>query len=322
MKIKTRVLVTGFGGDVARGVVASIKESQLPVEVITTGLRHEPAFGHHPQPDYTLPGVNSSEYLETLKSLLERTRATHLIPCTVGESHMIAEAVEASQFGGKLQVLCNSSALVDVFLDKMASMQFIQSGGIPVPETYLLSQISDRVDQLGQSIIIKPRFGWGSRDVQRLSLLEFKALNACAPPNQDMVVQRDFGDFGFEFTAGVYVSPRSGIGRACILRRTLQDGRSWCVRRHISLEIEDQLIDFSKSIGATYLNFQGFIAPNDEFVIFEVNPRLSGSVYFQSPVMNVPAAWLIETTGHDYTFPDDPGDYSGYRLLSDVILRD
>ncbi len=315
-----RVAVSGNGGDVARGVVACLEESNLGISLVVTGSQHEIPHLMSRMADVQLPNVSDKGYLEALTGFLSSISPAYYFPCVNAEIELVARHCSQIEALTGAKVFSNGHSLVSIFLDKFETARYLSSYEISVPDTFLSEQVREHF--LGhESVILKPRYGWGSRSVRRIRAEQVsECLDRIIPNSEPSVVQCDYSHFGAEFTAGVYISPKQSIKRACVLEREIRDGRTWTVRRRDSKKMEEKLIEFASSVGALYLNFQGFINSEGDFVVFEVNPRLSGSVYFQSPVLNVPTAWLLESLGQSYRIPDDPGAYSGYRKLSEHLV--
>jgi carbamoylphosphate synthase large subunit len=237
-------------------------------------------------------------------------------PTIAGELQTLDDEFFCSLESAGIPVFSNAASISKSHCDKFITYQIMRSQGVPFAQSSLLSEDRDFTEH-SESLVLKPRFGSGGRGVFSLSK---QALNACHKQVfSDYLIQDDLSVHREEFTLGVYCPPNSSLTLSCLLLRTLKSGRTWTIRRIVNPKIESCASTVTRQSGALYLNFQGFLGAND-FAFFEVNPRLSGSVYFQSPVVNAPAHWVTtKVLGKNLELESFVGEYSGRRIISEEI---
>ena len=91
MKKPIRVLVTGGGGDVCRGVVQCLEESQLDLDIFVAGADPHAYILYEERRSFLVPLSASEEYVGTLCNILNRHSVDVLIPTIDSEILKISQ---------------------------------------------------------------------------------------------------------------------------------------------------------------------------------------------------------------------------------------
>jgi carbamoyl-phosphate synthase large subunit len=209
---------------------------------------------------------------EYIAELIEGCRERHIriiIPTRDGELQFYSRNKQIFLDHG-IQILIANEVAVEVCFDKKLFSDSLQCLGIAAIPTYL--NLDSRV---GESVVVKERFGAGSRNVA-LNLTpaeaEIYASSLENPIYQPMVSGR-------EFSVDVWLSQDRKVAIASPRMRDLViDGEAKVTSTFINKEIEDIAINLARAIGVTGISvLQGFILLNGEIVIIEYNARFGGA---------------------------------------------
>jgi carbamoylphosphate synthase large subunit len=313
---RIKVAISGHGGDVARGVEKCILSDFPNASFLRLGSNVNPQDSRDQNVAVRLPPVADDSYVEELLEALSSHNPDCYFPTIASELPYLNDGFVKSLSHLGIPAFINPIAITAFWNDKLKLFELLSSEQVPFARTTALSD--DHVTQAhGPNLILKPRFGSGGRGVVQIP--GSRLTNSYREVFENYIVQDDWSEDRSEFTLGVFVSSVTGITRSCMLMRTLQSGRSWWVRRVVNEGIESIAREVARRHSALYLNFQGFVGRSD-YCFFEVNPRLSGSVYFQSPVLNAPSHWITEQVlGQKYTQKSVIGEFTGTRVITETF---
>ena len=263
-----RVLVTGAGGAAGVAVIRALRQAghyviAVDADPMAVGLR----LGDEGHP---VPKFDDPTYLAALIRIATVYDAQALI-CTVAEEyHALAGAASYLNDAG-VRTLMPTADSVNVCIDKWRFAQAMTDAGLPVPSTGLAG-----ADAVPGPWIVKPRFGRGSRDVHAVG--NWKELAAAITLTPDPIVQTQI--VGREFTVDALVSPTGDVvGTAARWRLATKAGISVLGTTFDDDAVAQVTTLVLKSLGHVGpANVQGFVTPDGEVVIIEVNPRFSGGL--------------------------------------------
>ncbi len=272
------VLVTGVGGNVGQGVIKSLRAGKLNYRIV--GIDMEPMSAGFSLCDshHTVPRTASSGFEKTLFSILEKEKPTAIYVCSPTELLYFSQNRSRIENKFDLCVFVNPVAVIDIGSDKLKTANFLRENGFPYPMSAMADDsvaVARIIGKYGFPILLKPRDGFTAKNVFIVDSLEkIEALNRVVP---DLVAQRYLPDDSSEFTSGVIVGP-DGKTRAVInLRRQLTQGTTYRTELVRDEAMDKVIIKFAETLGvAGVCNFQ-FRLDNGEPVIFEINPRFSGT---------------------------------------------
>jgi carbamoyl-phosphate synthase large subunit len=264
----TRVLVTGAGGAAGVAVIRALHAAGHFVIAVDSdpqavGLRLADA-------GRPVPRFDDPTYLTALIRVATVYEAQALI-CTVAEEYQVLALAEEFLEEAGLRSLMPSIDSVRTCIDKWLFAQAMESSGLPVPATGLAT-----ADGIPGPWIVKPRSGRGSRDVHTCRTK--KELAAALVLTPDPIVQSRVD--GAEFTADALVYPAGEVcGVVARWRLATKGGISTLGTTFDAHDVTDVVRRVLKSIGHVGpANVQGFVTPDGDVVIVEVNSRFSGGL--------------------------------------------
>jgi carbamoyl-phosphate synthase large subunit len=322
------VLITGVGaGTTGEQVFKAMKLGSRPYDITVANVnpRHLVVAGS--ARTGLLPAAKDPSYLERLAALANEVGAQFIIPGSDPELFEIAYHRECLAKLTSAIPLANNADTIRACADKAAATAVLKAHGFTVPTTVDCDRAADAsrlVEKHGMvyPVVVKPKSGSGgsahvyvAQDARELDFF----VNFIQDEGSTAIIQQYVGDPQNEFTAAVLSYPDGTIAGSFAMRRELTSLLSTRLRvrnRTGRAELGESLVissgftqghvdefpevraaaeRISKAMGSTGpLNVQGrFI--DGELVVFEINPRFSGTT-----AMRAMAGWNSPETLIDW----------------------
>lgn len=292
------ILVSGASGIVGYGILKCLQAAKRPFHLIGTSIYADSvaeAFCNTFEPAIA---SDHPDYMDWLVSIIKKHHVRYLIPGIEADLYLWAKNERAIvEAGGK--ALLNRLELLEFTKDKWLFDQKLKEAEFDCRIPTTISDDWDELEsKLGIPFLLKPRRGYGSRGIFRVSgRAEFD-------PHRDKVgrthiAQAIRGRDDQEYTVAAFGDGKGGLCAFLALRRTLS--KEGFTEKAETVEIPALLTEvialskYFKPIGPT--NFQ-FRMESGKVFLLEINPRISSSTSirsafgFNEPVMAV--EYLIE----------------------------
>lgn len=265
-----RILVTAISGNVSNGILQNLCDGD---DIIFGCDIYDYPVGMDKVTNFWKSDLAVNEcYIENLLKKCEEYHITHLIPVNEIEIEKISQ--NRSLFEEKnIKLLIQTESIIDIFLDKKKTIEFLEPFiEKNLPRLYEKDKIIDGFDYL-----IKLRKSCGSKFVKVISSRgELDQLNL---QDGTYVIQEYLENAQEEYTVGVFSN--GDVINTIIFRRKLEHGYTSFVELAQSQQIEELAEKVAK-----VLNLNGFLniqlrKAGDTYKIFEINPRISGTVRFR-----------------------------------------
>lgn len=273
-----RIAVTGGGALLGQGILRSLKRSTLRTHTIVVDVSPFSAGLYWGNESFLVPPAKSVNYLNSIRSLLHRTKPDILLVGTDVELVPLARARTdlEGEFGTRL--LVSSPEVVAIADDKYETACFLSDHGFPTPASALVGDregIERLVSEHGFPLVVKPCVGARSSGVS--TVYDRSALEYAMSHVDKGVVQECIGDDQQEYTAsGLYFDGRCDA--VIVMRRDLRDGNTYRAFTVSDSEL-DRLVkgwtEALKPFGPA--NFQFRIDRFGVPKVFEINGRFSGT---------------------------------------------
>ncbi len=272
-----RVLVSGASGIVGYGVLRSLRPAEQPCFLVGTSIYEDsvaPAFCNVFE---KAPPTSAPDYLDWLLATLRRHRIDLLIPGIEIDMYHWVEHVPEIRATGALPLL-NVPELIALCKDKWGFYQRLAAAGVSCAiETSLAQDFSLLAAQLGLPFLLKPRQGFGSKGIVRVTSEEV-FLKHRADIGPVLMAQPIVGNDEEEFTTSAFCDGRGGYFASVTLRRKLsRDGftdKAEVTDTAEFIPAMDELCRLFRPLGPT--NFQ-FRRCAEGPKLLEINPRISSS---------------------------------------------
>lgn len=317
------VVVTGVSGEAAQGIIKGLRRAGTSVRVVGLDYSADNAGFILSDVGIQVLPIRDPGYIDQLLETCRSHGAIALMSGIDGEQEILAPAASSFDELGT-RVVISDPELVRAFSDKLLTHRWFESHGLESPATLDAGEVDPEAaaDRLGLPLILKPRRGHGSQGVHRCesasqlaSLMEDGVGDSCL---QELVE-------GPEFTVSLLFDD-AGLRDHLIMLRELRDGRTVRARVVKHPRISAFVARFAESASGAFasMNLQLRVDEEGRVMVFEVNPRFSGSTALRVAAgYNEPARvidYLVD--GHPMT-PDEPRiGATIYRVWSELLVEE
>lgn len=293
---RLNVLVTGVGG---RSVGCQILHA-----LTLLGDRHRIvctdadafSFGLYQGPHrYIVPRADAADYLETIRTLVQREKIDVILPGTEPEVRTLAAA--EAQDGLGCHLVASPVPVIDLCQDKARLYRWLDEQGIGVPRSAGTGDWHAMAAAVGFPLVAKPAgASGGSRNVAILAdeTEVDRYIREFPGPESEIVFQEYVGDAESEYTVGVVTTRRGEAVDSIVMHRKLVglslgasrviDGHRYDLSTGYSqgfIVRDREIQDFCESLAVR----MGLIGPANfqlrrhrgAIKVFEVHPRFSGT---------------------------------------------
>lgn len=296
-----KVLVTGVtGGGVGFGILETLMNAGYQafgadVTAYSVGLVKA-------KKGFIVPLANDPQYLDAIKSICIKNGIKLIVPGSEAELFELTKNISQFESEGIL-IIANEHALIKNCRDKWDMFLMFKEKGIPCPDSALPENYEQFKEKHGFPIILKQRTGSGSRNLfvvrnEQDYLFYSKRLKEEKVP---FILQEYIGEGADEYTVGVVCRKDKSVVGSITVHRLLSGlsskQKTGLGKTKVEIStgisqgtiennelIQGQCEDYAKKLGVTGpANFQGRLV-NNVFVLFELNPRFSGTTPFRAGV--------------------------------------
>lgn len=268
------VLVTSAGAGPGIAVIKALKrQSQLPVRVIAADMDPTAAGLYLADERVLLPGVKDPSFEQAILRVIEDKRLDVIMPILDMETPFFASRREPFRQSTGVRVLISGPEAVRVSNDKVASHEVCVKNGIDVPRLYSADEVAG--DRLGYPVLIKPRYGIGSKDVRVIP--SRRVLEAEMPLAADMLVFEYVK--GPEYTADT-ISDMSGrcLAAAPRQRIVVKAGQSVKGRTVHDAVLIETAVRAANVFGIEGPGCSQWMVRDGKVIFIEMNPRYGTGV--------------------------------------------
>lgn len=313
---KMNILITGVGGDIGHGIIKCLKEMESEPTLIGCDIDKYAAGKGFVDAFYIAPRASQEQdFVDFISLILDKHNIDYIIPSTEYEIKVFNKY--RKYFDEKeVKLLINNDMIITTFLDKHKTYRFFKENNLPFPKTYLLSEFKN---QLSFPVILKLRESAGSKGVFMVN--DEKELEYFKDKYNDAIIQEVIGDIDDEYTIGVFSDGQS-INHIAF-RRYLGLGS---LSKYVELADDPKIKELAEDI-AKLTNLKGSIniqvrKIEDEYVVFEINPRISSTVYFRNYFGFQDVKWWIDTMeGKNIEYVKKYKKGIGVRTLGEVFFE-
>ena len=293
---KPVILISAIYGDIGCSAVRSLREAAK--KIVGCDMMPYSPVSHLVDKFYKAPPANdTTDYMTFLKEIITREKVDFFLPVSEPEIEVLNTRRKDIEALG-VQLLLNKQNIIDTFLDKLKTVQYLESLNIEIPKTTLLG---DYDGSYGYPVIVKSRKSHGSKKLRKI--VDLQDLEYVRKKNDgSLLIQEYIGSDEEEYTTGVF-SDGNNVS-SITFRRKLGFG-SMSIEAILSYEpyIDNMVRHIARDmelIGS--INIQSRRVEND-FIVFEINPRLSSTLLFRKRFGFDDAVWWLNVLrGKEYSY--------------------
>ena len=308
---KLNILITAAGGDIGgniinilsqRGEIGSIIGTDLKEKIFSMGSLHK---------FYKVDRVDSPDYREQMRRIVEENCIDVIFPVSEREIIWFNENQEFFK-DLNVKIAINNTKILDTFFNKLVTSEELNKIGVLTPKTFLFSEFKD---QLSFPLIVKSNYSINTKDgyiVTTYTQLEFLRLSLEKP--WDYIIQQYVGAPREEYTTAVYKDHNKC--EVITFKRDLTGGMT----SFATISNEEVLVNYAKKIAEVFdlrgsINIQSRKV-GDQFYVFEINPRISSTVYIRDHFNFKDLLWWVcDVADIDVKFNKDGVAKSGVAIL-------
>ena len=311
---KPTILISAIYGDIGCSAVRSLRE--VVKKIVGCDMKPYSPVSHFVDRFYKAPAATDTKnYMAFLREVIIREKVDFFLPVSESEIEVLNTRRKVIEDIG-VQLLLNNQNIIDTFLDKLKTIQYLESLNIKVPRTMLLS---DYDDSYGYPVIVKSKKSHGSKNLRKI--IDMHDLEYVRKKNDgSLLIQEYIGSDEEEYTTGVF-SDGNNVS-SITFRRKLGFG-SMSIEAIFADEpyIDNMVRRIAKNIGLIgSINIQSRRVGND-FIPFEINPRLSSTMLFRKKFGFDDAVWWLNVLlGKRYSYKKQFKSGRAIRSLSECYF--
>jgi carbamoyl-phosphate synthase large subunit len=291
-----RVLVTAIGGQVGHGILKCL--DGYDGESYGTDINDFPAGIDRVTAFAKVPLAVEAEFIPTLLLLCKDWGITHLIPVNEQEILIIARNADTFKSNG-INVLSLTAEQLNICSDKYTLPSVLKSFGLNAPDSYSVDEFAPD----GGQYIAKLRNSYGSRLTHIFETRE-QLMSIISQTKKEVVVQRYIPSPETEYTVGVFATEKEV--RSIAFRRKLESGYTQFIELADNdsefLKMAERIAENLGIIGSFNIQLR---KNNGKYYIFEINPRISGTVFFRHILGFQDVRWWLAHSSNELLLPYD-----------------
>lgn len=270
------ILVSGVGALIGYGVIKSLRSSKYKVKIIGIDIFPD-AVGQNwcDAFEQVLP-IDNPGYVLQINKLVEKYKIDLVIPAIEQDVFFWANHIIKKNQRHAMVALNNKDLIFTAF-DKWLMHQKLVQFNLPVIPTFIDKDFKTLKELIGTPFLLKPRCSYASKGIVEIyDNLDYEYW--IKKSIGDFMIQQYIGVDEEEYTAAIFGYGDGSSSKSIIFKRKLSgEGATKSAEVVINSRIDaniSQLVKLFKPIGPT--NFQ-FRKHKDDFLLLEINPRISSS---------------------------------------------
>lgn len=270
-----RILVTGVGAIIGYGIIASLRQTSLPLRIYGTDI-YPDAYGGS-LADHFIVGVKA--YSEDYLAFVEAAVAEHAIDLIIPGIEQDLYALAENRARVPTRIALNSELPIRLSRNKLHTYEhFAALGKAFVIPTLHDCSYEECVAKLGSPFVLKPYSSYASKGLEIIHSREDFVFFS-ARQKQQCVYQRLVGSDDSEYTVGVFGDGAGSYADSLILRRTLSKegatAKAWLVPEDAAITAcVDEICRLLRPVGPTNIQLR---KEGEHVYLLEINPRISSS---------------------------------------------
>lgn len=320
-----KVGITGTGSLIGQAIIKSIQNSQYRADYELIGFDYftETVGSYwvkrtHLLPDILSPAISEATWIAALKEKIEEEQLAIVFVGVDFELPILARYRAQLEEETGCHIIVSSEKVIAIGNDKYDTYEFLKENGLAYPVTYLPEERAGK--KLEFPLIVKPRVG--ARSIGVYKVKDAADLEDKLPRVEAPIIQEHLGSIETEYTCGVLWLDNQ-LQASIILKRSLKGGNTLLAEYSsdfpatIKKYIEDIAIHL-KPYGAC--NLQLRLKEDGTPVLFEINPRHSGTTYMRSLFGYEEVVYILKYLLEGIVLPFELKEGKALRFYEEKLL--
>lgn len=313
--MKKIFMLSSIGGLLSQNIATCLRDAFPDSFLVGTDIHSEHAGTQFVNEFVLAERAESKNFLTKLALTIDAHRPDFYFPLNEVELMRLAELEdkERGEIFKNTKLIWSGENVLRKFLNKDQTMSFLDLVNVKRPKSYSTSSSNE----LQFPLVVKPNNGSGSKNLflcETLAQYEAAMVFVTNPIIQEYIPSSDT-----EYTVGVF--SRRGEGTKCIaFRRKLSPGggTSWC-----ETYFDEKLEEICRKV-AEAIDLDGSIniqlrKHDDQYYIFEVNPRFSSTVHIRARLGFQDVLWSIEDSDSFILFDSKAVKASRFAVVQSEV---
>jgi carbamoyl-phosphate synthase large subunit len=278
------ILITAISGDVGNGVLKCLQNTKY--ELFGCDVYDYPVGMDKVRKCFKVPFARDHDYVDRLLNICCVNNIKTIVPVNEEELYKLDKFRDVF-YKRNINLMLQHTEVLERCMDKYNLSKFLSLNNITVPETFLPGEfVSD-----GRKYIIKLRKSSGSKLI-RIFENKGEIEETLMKDKNKYVIQEYIPSDENEYTVGVFSDGKSI--RSLVFRRKLLNGYTnfvELVEDHSISKLAEAVADIFKLKGCINIQLRKY--DNKNF-IFEINPRISGTVFFRHMLGFTDVSWWLQ----------------------------
>ncbi|MFA6143772.1 MAG: ATP-grasp domain-containing protein [Sulfuricurvum sp.] len=317
MNKKIKVLVDGAGGDVGQGILKSLLDSKLNLELYASCISTSSSWLYKVENSFIFPLVSDTGFIEFLINFLNKQNIDVYFPTVDSTLLKISENKQLIEEKTNTKIFIDNYEKITICDDKYLTNKFLVEYNFNAPLSISMdsTDLHSFLKNNKYPFILKTKSGNGAKNIIKIN--EFSELKPFFG-NASWMLQ-EYLNIENEITSGIYIGDDKEIKGVYILKRTLKCGSTYQAERIIDTVLEAKIIEIAKVMDMKYLNIQA-VYENSNLLPFEFNGRLSGTTGAIRQIFNVPEIYIREIILNEYIEPSRNNEKIFFTRYNEEVI--
>ncbi len=275
---KINVLVTGVGGNVGQGIIKALRLSKLNSRIIGADASPYSPGLYRVDKGYIVPRASEKNYLLEMIRICQKEQVHCVMLGPDQELLTMARNREIVEKETGAKVIISSVNVIETGNDKWLTYLFCREAGLNYPKSFIPTSPEENLTQaekIGFPLIVKPRVGFGSKDI--FIVRKKEELNPVIQRVYNPIIQEYLLPDDEEYTSEVFTFTDGTQYGTITMKRKLLRGTSVMAICDDYPEIRTEAQKAALALKPHGpCNFQMRLTKTGP-TIFEINPRFSGT---------------------------------------------
>jgi carbamoyl-phosphate synthase large subunit len=283
------ILITSAGGDIGGNIIKIlIKQNIFKCNLIATDINEHIFSEKAVDKFYIVSRTDCKEYLDEIKNIVTLNQVDLIIPSS--EQDILFFNMYKEYFiTNDIKLLINTDKIIKTFLDKFQTSLSLNNINVKTPITYNLEHYNG---ELNFPLIVKAIKSTTSKLIKIIiNDKELDDIKEMITNKIDFLIQEYISTDNEEYTTAIYRD--INISKVITFKRKLDGDKTGYAEIRYSKVLEDYANKIADKFSLNgSINIQSRML-KDDFYIFEINPRISSTVYIRNHFNFQDLVWWV-----------------------------